>query len=106
MYGSPKSVLTTYIRYAPFYKTVSIDFIPSSETAPSAEAAARATDSDPVTLQVGSDVVLGSRDLSLSLFTHDFFQTSPFSTLPLFAFRFSEIVVDFDFDFDAGDDDD
>lgn len=59
LYGSPKSILTTYIRFALLHKSVSLDFVPSSETLRDHFG------SDPdghVTLQVGSESVTGSRE--------------------------------------------
>lgn len=62
LYGSPKSILAAYIRFALLHKSVSLDFIPSDETPTSR------IGSDPdghVTLQVGSEVVSGSREALL-----------------------------------------
>ncbi|KAF7820434.1 hemerythrin HHE cation-binding domain protein [Senna tora] len=53
LYGSPKSVLAAYIRFALLHKAVSLDFVPSDP------------DQSPVTLQVGSDTVSGSRETLL-----------------------------------------
>lgn len=53
LYGSPKSILAAYIRFALLHKSVSPDFVPSDNRA------------DPVTLQVGSEVVSGSRETLL-----------------------------------------
>ncbi|XP_027366761.1 uncharacterized protein LOC113873019 [Abrus precatorius] len=61
LYGSPKSILAAYIRFALLHKAVSLDFVPSSETD-------RVGGSDPestVSLQVGSEVVSGSRETLL-----------------------------------------
>lgn len=70
LYGSPKSVLAAYIRFALIYKAVSLDFVPSSERPPpsAAETEVRVGGSDPespVTLQVGSDTVSGTRETLL-----------------------------------------
>ncbi|KAK7343372.1 hypothetical protein VNO77_12053 [Canavalia gladiata] len=61
LYGSPKSILAAYIRFALLHKSVSLEFVPSNETQ-------RVGGSDPdgsVTLQVGSEVVSGSRETLL-----------------------------------------
>ncbi|TKY50785.1 hemerythrin/HHE cation-binding motif [Spatholobus suberectus] len=61
LHGSPKSVLAAYIRFALLHKAVSLDFVPSGE-------AERVGGSEPegtVTLQVGSEVVSGSRETLL-----------------------------------------
>ena len=62
LYGSPKSILAAYIRFALLHKSVSLDFVPSSNETASSE---RDGGSDPVTLQVGSEVVSGSRETLL-----------------------------------------
>ncbi|XP_061363966.1 uncharacterized protein LOC133307472 [Gastrolobium bilobum] len=72
LYGSPKNILAAYIRFALLHKSVSLDFVPSNETATE-----RVVGSDPdtqVTLQVGSEVVSGSRD-TLLRFIDDRFPT-------------------------------
>ncbi|CAI8605168.1 unnamed protein product [Vicia faba] len=63
LYGSPKSILAAYIRFALLHKSVSLDFVPSDE-APASGARRADTDGD-VTLQVGSEVVTGSRETLL-----------------------------------------
>ncbi|XP_054803905.1 uncharacterized protein LOC129307064 [Prosopis cineraria] len=68
LYGSPKSVLAAYIRFALVHRAVSLDFVPSSERTTLAEEFARAGASDPespVTLQVGSDTISGTRETLL-----------------------------------------
>ncbi|CAK8574147.1 unnamed protein product [Lathyrus sativus] len=61
LYGSPKSILAAYIRFALLHKSVSLDFIPSDEAPANG---ARRSDTD-VTLEVGSEVVTGSRETLL-----------------------------------------
>ncbi|KAK7280536.1 hypothetical protein RJT34_25600 [Clitoria ternatea] len=61
LYGSPKSILAAYIRFALLHKSVSLDFVPSNET----ERFGGSDAEDAVTLQVGSEVVSGSRDTLL-----------------------------------------
>lgn len=58
LHGSPKSILAAYIRFALLHKSVSLDFVPSSETE-------RSEPEGTVTLQVGSEVVSGSRETLL-----------------------------------------
>ncbi|XP_028798018.1 uncharacterized protein LOC114753505 [Neltuma alba] len=68
LYGSPKSVLAAYIRFALIHRAVSLDFVPSSRRNTLAGELARADDSDsesPVTLQVGSDTISGTRETLL-----------------------------------------
>lgn len=61
LYGSPKNILAAYIRFALLHKAVSSDFVPSNnETAPERDGG-----SEPVTLQVGPEVVSGSRETLL-----------------------------------------
>ncbi|KAL1295828.1 hypothetical protein HN51_056656 [Arachis hypogaea] len=60
LYGSPKSIVAAYLRFALLHKSVSLEFVPSNET-PSE----RDGGSDPVRLQVGSEVVTGSRETLL-----------------------------------------
>ncbi|KAL5194691.1 hypothetical protein HKD37_20G056715 [Glycine soja] len=61
LHGSPKSILAAYIRFALLHKSVSLDFV-ETETV-------RVGGSEPeggaVTLQVGSEVVSGSRETLL-----------------------------------------
>lgn len=63
LYGSPKSILAAYIRFALLHKSVSLDFVPSDE-APGNGVRRADADGD-VTLQVGSEVVTGSRETLL-----------------------------------------
>ncbi|CAL5210123.1 unnamed protein product [Lathyrus oleraceus] len=63
LYGSPKSILAAYIRFALLHKSVSLDFVPSDE-AP-ANGFRRSETDGHVTLQVGSEVVTGSRETLL-----------------------------------------
>ncbi|KAJ1436260.1 hemeerythrin-like [Sesbania bispinosa] len=65
LYGSPKSILAAYIRFALLHKSVSLDFVPSNETATSERVIGGSDPDDPVTLRVGSEVVSGSRETLL-----------------------------------------
>ncbi|KAK4279505.1 hypothetical protein QN277_011279 [Acacia crassicarpa] len=68
LYGSPKSVLAAYIRFALIHRAVSLDFVPSAQRNTLAGEFARAEASDPdspVTLQVGSDTISGNRETLL-----------------------------------------
>ncbi|CAL0316455.1 unnamed protein product [Lupinus luteus] len=58
LYGSPKSILAAYIRFVLLHKSVSLDFVPSNETTSEIE-------SGSVTIQVGPDIVSGSRETLL-----------------------------------------
>ncbi|KAK7269703.1 hypothetical protein RIF29_22437 [Crotalaria pallida] len=64
LYGSPKSILAAYIRFALLHKSVSLDFIPSNETASERDVVS-GSNTDPVTIQVGPEVVSGSRETLL-----------------------------------------
>jgi hypothetical protein len=63
LYGSPKSVLAAYIRFSLLQKSVPFDFVPSNGTL---REHIEGPDPDGhVTLQVGSEVVSGSRETLL-----------------------------------------
>ncbi|OIW12963.1 hypothetical protein TanjilG_15412 [Lupinus angustifolius] len=62
LYGSPKSILAAYIRFVLIHKSVSLDFVPSDGTTSEIETG---SNHDPVTIQVGPEVVSGSRETLL-----------------------------------------
>ncbi|XP_050211075.1 uncharacterized protein LOC126661297 [Mercurialis annua] len=62
LYGSPTSTVTSYIRFALLYKTVSLQFIPTTDTQP--------------VLQIGSDTVSGPPEMILRLIEAKFPQPS------------------------------
>lgn len=78
LHGSPQSILAAYVRFALLHRSVSLDFVPSSETATSSRVGWSDPDG-PVTLQVGSETVSGSRETLLR------FIDSRFPNLPMTA---------------------
>ncbi|KDP43382.1 hypothetical protein JCGZ_26482 [Jatropha curcas] len=58
LYGSPTSAFTSYIRFALLYKTLSLDFIPTSGM--------------PLILQIGADYISGTRDTVLQFIDAQF----------------------------------
>ncbi|KAI4352902.1 hypothetical protein L6164_007109 [Bauhinia variegata] len=67
LYGSPKSIIAAYIRFALLHKSVPLDFVPTSEpeTATRVNGGGESELEAPVMLQVGSETVSGSREALL-----------------------------------------
>lgn len=79
LYGSPKSILAAYIRFALLHKSVSLDFVPSTPQTTTAAPAGGSEPEDPVMLQVGSETVSGSRE-TLLRFLDSRFPSPPLAT--------------------------